>query len=83
MRFGSQWRPKRGPGGGPGGPGGGPGGPGPVLDALGAAPTAPLCKFSPRRPPGQLQARLTQVSYVEFLGAPHCLVKNTVALQGG
>ena len=35
------------------------------------------------RPPGQLQARLTQVSYVEFLGAPHCLVKNTVALREG
>ena len=32
-------------------------------------------KFSPRRPPGQLQARLTQVSYVELLGAPHCVVK--------
>ena len=39
--------------------------------------------FSPRRPPGQLQARLTQVSYGEFLGAPDCLVKNTVALQEG
>ena len=38
-------------------------------------------KFSPQRPPGQLQARLTQVSYREFLGAPHCLVKSTVALQ--
>ena len=40
-------------------------------------------KFSPRRPPGQLQARLTQVSYGEFLGAPDCLVKNTVALREG
>ena len=25
----------------------------------------------------------TQVSYAEFLGAPHCLVKNTVALREG
>ena len=40
-------------------------------------------KFSPQRPPGQPQARLTQVSYREFLGAPHCLVENTVALREG
>ena len=47
----------------------------------GAAPTAPLCKFSPRRPPGQLQARMTHQQTSERDEKAHCLVKNTVGLQ--
>ena len=38
-------------------------------------------KFSLRRPPGQLQARMTHQQTSERFEKAHCLVKNTVGLQ--
>ena len=39
-------------------------------------------EISRSSPPDELQAKMTLVSCAEFDETPHCLVKNTVALQG-